>query len=180
MKRSIAIGATVLGLFLAGCAQKRSSVMRPAERQQSVSAPSSPYTAAPSPSGVAYPYATLTSPTAPQGSSPGLLSPASTGKITTSVDSNNNTMVHLKADHLPPPANIDPSLTTYVVWIRPRASTEFTNSGQLKVNEDRTGELTTTTPYHDFDVVITGESTATPRIPSRFVILQGSANQAPR
>jgi len=62
-----------------------------------------------------------------------------------------------------------------VVWIRPRAGSEYTNVGQLKLNEDRTGELAATTPYPDFDVTVTGETSATSRSPSKFVILQGSA-----
>src|SRR5688572_14785599 len=108
MKGSLALGTTFLGLFLGGCASRSDSVMNPADRQQAASGASPQYTnSSPSSSG-SYPSSAPTSQGAAHNSSPGLLSPASTGSITARADPNNNTLVEVKVDHLPPPGNIEP------------------------------------------------------------------------
>lgn len=108
---------------------------------------------------------------------PGLLAPSATGSITTSIDSNSNTVLKVRADHLAQPANLDPSLTTYVVWIRPRVGGDFMNVGQLAMSTDRDGALQTSTPHTNFDVLVTAETTATAPQPSKFVVLQAQASR---
>ncbi|HVR76084.1 MAG TPA: hypothetical protein VMT52_17265 [Planctomycetota bacterium] len=152
-------------------------MMNPADRQQAASGTTSQSTTSSPSSGGSYPYSAQTSPGTPHSTSPGLLSPASTGSITARADPNNNTVVEVKVDHLPPPGNIDPGLTAFVVWIRPRAGSDYANAGQLKLNPDRTGVLTTTSPHPDIDVMVTGESSSTASSPSRFVILRGAATK---
>lgn len=167
MKHAVRIIAVVLGLCVLGCAARQKSTMEPAERRgetygttpssASTSVPSAPSTMMPGPSG--------------------LLAPSAIGTITTSVDDNKNTLVTLEVEHLPPPTNLDPSLTTYVVWIRPRAGGDVLNVGQLEMTPDRTGELQAATPHANFDVLLTAESSATVRQPSRFVVLQGQGSR---
>ena len=103
-----------------------------------------------------------------------LIAPGATGQLTSSLDSNHNLVLKVELEHLPPPSDLDAALTTYVVWLRPRSGGAFQNVGQLIMDSDREGELTATTPYSDVDVMVTAEASATPRDPSRFIVLQGT------
>jgi len=101
--------------------------------------------------------------------------PAALGEVTTSVDHNGNTELHLKVDHLPPPQALSPDARTFVVWIRPVGSDSYLNVGQLRVSEDRTGQLTAKTPYQQFDVQVTAEASGSAAQPSKNLVLQGRA-----
>ena len=53
----------------------------------------------------------------------------------------------------------------------------YQNAGQLIMNSNRSGELTTTTPHNDVEVIVTAEASATPPEPSHYMVLQGTANR---
>jgi hypothetical protein len=99
------------------------------------------------------------------------------GHITRSIDDNNNLVLNVKLEHLPPPSDLDPALRTYVVWVRPISGGPYQNVGQMIINSDREGELTTTTAHSEVDVIVTAEASATPPEPSRFTVLQGTASR---
>ena len=103
--------------------------------------------------------------------------PAALGEVTAHADGNGNTLLHVKVDHLPPPDVLAPELRNFVVWVRPAGGYEYLNVGQLKLDDERSGELETTTPHSDFDVLVTAEASGAPRNPSAHVILTGRARQ---
>jgi hypothetical protein len=169
MKSHIAIAVTLFALCGASCrSQKSSSELRPA----AASYPPSSSAAA-----------TLTSPsTAPSAASSTattrpLTAPSAVGEINTRIDANNNLVLEVTVEHLPLPGNLGPALTTYVVWIRPRAGGPYQNVGQLVMGPKRSGRLDTKTAFDDVDLVVTAETSAGVREPSQFIVLEGTARR---
>lgn len=108
---------------------------------------------------------------------PAQRNPAAVGNIKAKADDNKNTVLEVRAEHLAPPAALDPTLNTYVVWIRPGVAQEFTNVGQLAMRSDRSGQLQATTPFREFNVLVTAEQSGTARVPSTFVVMEGHAKR---
>lgn len=108
---------------------------------------------------------------------PTTLNPGSHGKVSARETANGNTRVTVEVAYLPPPERLAPELNTYVVWLRPAGSERYLNAGQVKIDDDRRGSITTTTPYEDFFVVVTAESVATVAEPSAYVMLQAPVEQ---
>jgi len=108
---------------------------------------------------------------------PAQRNPAALGNIKAKADDNRNTVLDVRAEHLAPPAALDPTLSTYVVWIRPIGAQEFTNAGQLAVRSDRSGRLLVTTPFPEINVLVTAEQSGTARAPSTFVVMEGHAKR---
>jgi hypothetical protein len=162
MKKAILIAATFLAPC--GCAAHKTTTLEPAPRKDDSGSSTTSSSTTPGTEHSMTP-------------GPGLLTPSATGSVITSIDSNSNTVLKVRADHLAQPANLDPSLTTYVVWIRPRVGGDFMNVGQLVMSADRGGALQTSTPHTNFDVLLTAEATATAQQPSKFVVLQAQASR---
>lgn len=109
-------------------------------------------------------------------SNPGTVNPAATGKIITDNDRNGNTGVDIQVKHMAAPQSLSPAKTAYVVWIQPRGKDPEV-LGTLRVNEDLEGSLRATTPYKDFDVLITAEDNLKPETPSSLVVLKGTVER---
>lgn len=76
--------------------------------------------------------------------------------------------VHLEFLH--PPNRMDPSLTTFVVWFVPPAGGAL-RAGTLRYDPaQRTGDLTETSPFHHFTLLVTAEREPKPPKPSSFVV----------
>lgn len=97
--------------------------------------------------------------------------PAAQGTVKTKITNDGNTAVTVDVKHLAPPNRIAPGASTYVVWVHPlgvpatrgsgeRADDTAYNLGGLKVDSDLNGDLSTTTPFHSFELFITAESSA--------------------
>jgi len=102
--------------------------------------------------------------------------PAAMGKVITSNDRNGNTEVEVQVKHMAAPQSLTPAKTTYLVWVQPRGK-DPELLGALRVNEDLEGSLKATTPYKDFDIVITAEDNMKPDIPGSMVILKGTVER---
>src|SRR5579872_1631844 len=89
------------------------------------------------------------------------LAPAATGEIVSSNDSNGNTAIEVKVEHMAAPAALTPAHQYYVVWIQARGE-QPQNQGVLKVNSDLKASLKTSTPAKFFDVFITAEDSQNP------------------
>jgi hypothetical protein len=78
----------------------------------------------------------------------------------------------LQIDHLAPPRRIDPTLSTYIVWIAvPGHATA--KLGKLEYDEkDRAGSLVATSAYPKFEVLVTLESDPSTSTPSSRVVLR--------
>jgi hypothetical protein len=100
------------------------------------------------------------------------ISPAAVGTIDIQQDANENQRLRVQVDHLAPPEALDPQAQTYVMWIQPQDSSVYYNAGQLQINEDRSASLQATTPFSDFEVMITAEPHGHVLQPSQLVVLR--------
>jgi hypothetical protein len=97
---------------------------------------------------------------------------AAVGQVQVKEDKNANNKVTVTVDHMPVPQNIDPALSTYVVWAQPTGRPPQP-LGSLNVGSERRGKLDAVTPFDVFDVIVTAEASAAPTAPSDHVILRG-------
>lgn len=102
--------------------------------------------------------------------------PAAEGKVITTNDRNSNTNVEVHVKHMATPQSLTPAHQTYLVWVQPRGK-DPELLGALRVNEDLEGSLKATTPYKDFEVLVTAEDSMRPEMPSSNVILKGSVER---
>ena len=76
--------------------------------------------------------------------------------------------VHL--DFLHPPARLHENLRHFVVWFQPKTGAPV-RAGELKFDAAaRTGDLTGTSPFHEFVVKVTAEKDSRPAAPSDYVV----------
>ncbi len=104
------------------------------------------------------------------------IAPGAEGTVTTDNDRNGNTNVEVKVKHMAGPQQLTPAMQTYIVWIQARGK-EPEAIGVLRVNGDLEGALKGTTPYKDFDVLITAEDNLKPNAPSSMVMLKGTVER---
>jgi hypothetical protein len=89
--------------------------------------------------------------------------PAAEGTVSVQDGDNGNYKVALNVKHMAPPDKVATGASSYVVWLRPLASDNQNqaqtaqNMGALTVNNDLEGNLTTVTPYRQFDLFVTAE-----------------------
>jgi hypothetical protein len=107
---------------------------------------------------------------------PGDPTPAATGSIAVSEADHQNQRLKINVAHLPPPEQLHPSLSTFVVWgSQPGEGQQSAmNLGQIRIDQNRQGTIEVITPYPDLDIRVTAESESTPDRPSDFVVLEGN------
>jgi hypothetical protein len=86
------------------------------------------------------------------------LIPAAEGDVKFSPVKNDNTGIDLRVKHLAEPEKLTPPAQTYVAWIRNGKDAAPQNIGALTVDKELTGELSTVTPLHAFDLFVTAEA----------------------
>lgn len=102
----------------------------------------------------------------------GQRTPAAAGNIDFKAGEKGNNEVTVQARYLPIPADLSPGTATYVVWLD--AGRGPVPVGTLTVTGDkRDAELKTSTPFRDFQVLVTAEQQPAPARPSSLVILRG-------
>lgn len=104
------------------------------------------------------------------------LNPAAEGKVVTSNDRNGNTEVDVQVKHMATPQSLTPAQQGYIVWVQPRGK-QPELLGTLRVNDDLQGSLKATTPYKDFDIIVTAEDNLKPETPSGMVVLKGTVER---
>jgi hypothetical protein len=100
--------------------------------------------------------------------------PAATGTVRATRTDDGNTSLVVEVDHLALPERLQGGATTYVVWARAQDQGTLQNLGALRVDQDLHGRLTTITPLHTFDVLITAERSPTVMAPSNQRVLSAS------
>lgn len=113
----------------------------------------------------------------PQMLEPSERSPAATGTVEVEQDANNNHRVSVQVDHLAPPQSLDDQASTYVLWISPRGSDLYYNQGQLQINDERSASIEATTPFTEFDVIVTAEPRGDVLDPSEQVVLRATIEE---
>lgn len=94
------------------------------------------------------------------------------GQLNVDRDRNGNHLVNLKVAHLPMPSRLADGMATYVVWVYPTDSQTPYNMGQIRLRDDRSGELNFTTPFRTFNMVVTAEVDGQVMSPSNQVVLR--------
>lgn len=94
------------------------------------------------------------------------------GQLEVTTDDNGNAMVEMSVAHLPPPSNLAEDRSIYVVWISPEDADIAYAVGKIRLNEDRTGALRFTTPFEDFQMVVTAEPDIYVENPSSEIVLR--------
>ncbi len=99
--------------------------------------------------------------------------PAASAKMKVTTTQDRSQKVSLKAEHLPHPSSLGANLSTYVVWVDPPDRAPIPVS-DMRLSKKQDGKVEFVTPYRDFKVIITAESTPSPARPSGVVVLQGN------
>ena len=86
---------------------------------------------------------------------------------------NGNMEYTVTVEHLGDPAKLQPSATTYVVWVLPKKEdSTLQNMGALKVDADYNGELSFKSAFKSFDLTVTAEESADATKPTGRDILK--------
>lgn len=96
------------------------------------------------------------------------------GELNVDRDKNGNHVVNLKVAHLPMPSRLEDGMATYVVWVAPAEGQTPYNVGQIRLRDDRSGELNFTTPFRSFNMMVTAEVDGQVMSPSNQVVLRRS------
>jgi hypothetical protein len=95
---------------------------------------------------------------------------AASGTIEVDELDSNSTQVAVHLEHLYPPNRLGRSLTRYGVWFVPPTGAPVWG-GELKFDRDeRTADLTATSPFRRFGVRITAEAADRSSVPSPVVV----------
>lgn len=96
--------------------------------------------------------------------------PSASGIVEVDDLGGDNAQVAVHLEFLHPPDRLDPQLKTYVVWFVPPAGGAV-RAGTLRYDSaQRTGDLTQTSPFHHFTLLVTAEREPKPPKPSSYVI----------
>jgi len=102
--------------------------------------------------------------------------PAAAGRAEVGTDKNGNSKVKITVEHLAKPENLTPPKDAYVVWFQESEGSPEPE-GQLKVNKDLKAEFETTTPWKNFQVMITAEDDPTAKSPSGPEVLRTTVSR---
>lgn len=83
--------------------------------------------------------------------------PSTEGTVRFATGANDNTSIDLSVKHLPQPSKLTPPASAYVVWTKADKDAKPQNVGALTVDAELTGTLTTLTPLHRFELLVTAE-----------------------
>lgn len=98
--------------------------------------------------------------------------PAASGTVHAERDKDNgNTKIEIKVNHLARPSNLNPSATTYLVWIRPSGG-DAVKQGAIGIDKNLKGEMHTVTVAKNFEIFITSEQSDSVTVPSAVEVLQ--------
>ena len=98
--------------------------------------------------------------------------PAAVGKVNARLGDNQNTTLEVEVKHLAPPGRVAPGAKIYVVWVRPSGEGAIQNVGALRLNEELEGKLTTVTPFREFTLWVTPETSPLVQAPTNDPVMQ--------
>src|SRR5262249_51856093 len=86
------------------------------------------------------------------------------------------TSIEAEVKDLQPPTKLGAEFLTYVLWaVTPEGRTA--NAGELFVNKNGEGKLSSTTLSQTFSLIVTAEPYFAVRVPSEMVVLQSQASK---
>ena len=102
--------------------------------------------------------------------------PAAQGTVNVGPEKDGNRSIEVKVEHLSPPERAAPGARSYVVWVVPRAGGVPQNMGALMLQDDLGGVLKTTTPYREFEILVTAEENPGATKPSTSNVMRASVS----
>ncbi len=105
--------------------------------------------------------------------------PAAAASVDFDKGKDGNNQVSLKAQYLALPKDLASNAKAYAVWIDPGMGKGPMLVGTITPDKNREAKLDITTPYPNFDMLVTAESQPTPTQPSNLVILRGHVGKPP-
>jgi hypothetical protein len=96
--------------------------------------------------------------------------PATHGDIRVEKLDKEQILIDVQLDHLPPPGEIEPGLTHYVVWFSAVGELPTPQQALEYDSETRTGRASIPTSMRELDVQITAEVSESPIRPSDLVV----------
>jgi hypothetical protein len=101
--------------------------------------------------------------------------PAAKGNVSVNTQDDGQQKFRLRVKHLAPVENLGQQAASYVVWLRPAAGDQRPlNLGVLTVKDDRSADFQGTTPFREFDIFVTAESSPRVTQPSQTPMLRAS------
>ena len=101
--------------------------------------------------------------------------PGATGQAEVGKDKNGNSKVKITVEHLAKPESLTPPRNAYVVWFQENGGNQEAE-GQLKPNKNLKAAFQTTTPWKNFQIVVTAEDDPTAKTPSGPEVLRSTVN----
>lgn len=96
--------------------------------------------------------------------------PSTQGDIRIEKIDKSQVLINITLDHLPPPGQIEPGLTRYVVWFTPSGEPP-SRQGVLDYDaEAGVGRASIPTSLRDFELQVTAEAEETPARPSMLLV----------
>lgn len=103
--------------------------------------------------------------------------PAAQGSVGVRPGGDGNQTVEVRVKHLAPPSRVYDGTQHYVVWLLPeQGGGAPQNLGILGLNDKLEGDLTSQTPYRNFQVLITAEAQPNVTEPSGNRVMAGMVN----
>ena len=102
--------------------------------------------------------------------------PAAQGTVNISAEKDGNRSIEVRVEHLSPPERAAPGARSYVVWLVPRAGGVPQNMGALMLQDDLGGVLKTTTPYREFEILVTAEENPGATKPSTRNVMRATVS----
>jgi len=96
--------------------------------------------------------------------------PSTSGTVEASDEGGGSTKVAVHLDFLHPPSRLNENLKHFVVWFQPKTGSAVRAGGLKYDPAERTGDLTETSPFHEFVVKVTAERDSQPAAPSEYVV----------
>lgn len=91
--------------------------------------------------------------------------PAAVGKVKVAAQKDGNVDVKVQVEHMAMADNVTPETATYVVWIKPENGAPQ-NVGILEVDKNAKGSFETKTPFKEFTILVTAETSSAATAPT--------------
>jgi hypothetical protein len=96
--------------------------------------------------------------------------PSTQGEIRVEKIDRDQILINITLDHLPPPDQVEPGLTRYVVWFTPVGEPPARQRALDYDAEAEVGRASIPTSLRDFEVWVTAEADEAPARPSTLMV----------
>jgi hypothetical protein len=94
------------------------------------------------------------------------------GAVNIELTYDRNNRLDVRLTNLPDPASLQPQFTRYVLWVADPEKRNPVNTGQLRVDDNKTAKIQTLTPRRRYVLFITAEPAGDVLTPSPHVVFE--------